>query len=63
MAQKAELIDNYINELYQKNAFNGNILAAEKGQVVFEKSYGLANEKTQQKLNTQTCFELASVSK
>ncbi|KGO82627.1 beta-lactamase [Flavobacterium beibuense F44-8] len=63
LAQKEELIDNYINELYQKNAFNGNILVAEKGQVVFEKSYGLANEKTQQKLNTQTCFELASVSK
>jgi len=63
LAQKAQLLDNYINELYQKNAFNGNILVAEKGQIVFEKSYGLANEKTQQKLNTQTCFELASVSK
>ncbi|MFL9837372.1 serine hydrolase domain-containing protein [Flavobacterium sp. ST-75] len=63
LAQKAQLLDNYINELYQKNAFNGNILVAEKGQIVFEKSYGLANEKPQQKLNTQTCFELASVSK
>src|SRR5690606_36990344 len=40
-----------------------NVLIAEKGNIIFEKSYGLANEETGQKLNPQTVFELASVSK
>ncbi|GGE51854.1 hypothetical protein GCM10011413_17740 [Pedobacter psychrotolerans] len=43
--------------------FNGNVLIADKGKIIFEKSYGLANEKTEQKINNQTIFELASVSK
>ncbi|WP_417351419.1 serine hydrolase domain-containing protein [Flavobacterium alkalisoli] len=62
-SQRAETLDNYMNELFNKNAFNGNILVAEKGTIVYQKSFGLANEKTQEKLNLQTCFELASVSK
>jgi CubicO group peptidase (beta-lactamase class C family) len=36
---------------------------AENGNVIFQKSYGLANEETQEKLNEKTVFELASVSK
>jgi CubicO group peptidase (beta-lactamase class C family) len=43
--------------------FNGNVLVAEKGKVIYEKSFGLANEKTKQKLDKNTVFELASVSK
>ena len=34
-----------------------------KGKVIYEKSFGLANEKTKQKLDKNTVFELASVSK
>ncbi|RXR31485.1 class A beta-lactamase-related serine hydrolase [Flavobacterium piscinae] len=60
---KSERLDSLFTALHQKKAFNGNVLIAEQGNVLFEKSYGLANEATQQKLNTQTVFELASVSK
>ncbi|MEZ4839798.1 serine hydrolase domain-containing protein [Flavobacterium sp.] len=60
---KSERFDSLFTALHQKKAFNGNVLIAEQGNVLFEKSYGLANEITQQKLNTQTVFELASVSK
>lgn len=60
---KSERLDSLFTVLHQKKAFNGNVLIAEQGNVLFEKSYGLANEATQQKLNTQTVFELASVSK
>lgn len=60
---KSERLDSLFTALHQKKAFNGNVLIAEQGNVLFEKSYGLANEITQQKLNTQTVFELASVSK
>lgn len=60
---QSERLDSLFTALYNKKAFNGNVLIAEKGNVLFEKSYGLANEATGQKLNLQTTFELASVSK
>lgn len=56
-------LDSLFTALYQKQMFNGNVLIADKGTVLFEKSYGLANEATQQKLDRETVFELASVSK
>jgi CubicO group peptidase (beta-lactamase class C family) len=43
--------------------FNGNVLVAEKGKVVFQHSYGFANFDTKHLLNDSTVFELASVSK
>ena len=61
--EKSIKFDTLFNELYHKGAFNGNVLIAEKGNVIFEKSYGLANEKSKEKLDEQTVFELASVSK
>lgn len=60
---KKERLETLFTRLYKQGKFNGNVLVAEKGTVVFEKSYGLANEKTQQPLNLDTQFELASVSK
>ncbi|MCD8410819.1 serine hydrolase domain-containing protein [Tenacibaculum finnmarkense] len=61
--EKAIKLDTLFSELFQNGAFNGNVLVAEKGNVVFQKSYGLSNEKSKEKLNEQTIFELASVSK
>ncbi|MFW2137407.1 serine hydrolase domain-containing protein [Chryseobacterium sp. TY4] len=56
-------LDSMFNSLATKNQFNGNVLIADKGNVIFEKSYGLADEATKRKLNENTIFELASVSK
>src|SRR5690606_40357022 len=61
--KKTSELDSLYTELYQKGAFNGNVLVAENGNIIFQKSYGLANEETQEKLNSNTIFELASVSK
>jgi len=61
--KKADKLAELFNELYAQESFNGNVLVAEKGAVIFEKSYGLANEQTNQKLNKNSIFELASVSK
>ena len=36
---------------------------AEGGKIIFQNSYGIANETTNEKLNIETSFELASVSK
>jgi len=43
--------------------FNGNVLIAENGKIVFQKSYGLADYDTKRMLNDSSIFELASVSK
>lgn len=43
--------------------FNGNVLVAEKGKVIYKKSVGLANYDTNEPLNDSSIFELASVSK
>jgi CubicO group peptidase (beta-lactamase class C family) len=46
-----------------KAGFNGTVLFAEKGEVVFSKAYGYANLKTKDSLTMSSAFQLASVSK
>ena len=60
---KAEKLDSIFSALYAKGKFNGNVLVAEKGNVLFQKSYGNANEETGEKLDANSMFELASLSK
>lgn len=64
-AQKTqtEQLDSLFSLLHSKGMFNGNVLVADSGNILFKNSYGLANEETKQKLNDTTIFELASVSK
>ena len=61
--EKTAILDTLYSELYESAAFNGNILVAENGNIIFQKSYGLGNEETKEPLNIETRFELASVSK
>lgn len=57
--QKEKKLDSLFTSLYAAKEFNGNVLVAEKGKVIYEKSFGLANEKTKQKLDKNTVYELA----
>lgn len=61
--EKTNRLDSLYSELYKYGEFNGNVLVAENGKIIFQESYGLSNEKSKEKLNTETIFELASVSK
>lgn len=61
--KKTERLDSLYKEHFKRLEFNGNVLVAENGNIIFQKSFGLANEKTKEKLNVNTTFELASVSK
>ncbi|MFM7682869.1 MAG: serine hydrolase domain-containing protein, partial [Bacteroidota bacterium] len=61
--KRLEKIDSIVSSWYRNNEFNGNILIAEKGKIIFNKSYGKANEETGEMLNENSQFELASVSK
>lgn len=58
-----EQLDSLFTSLFEQKMFNGNVLIADKGKVIFEKSFGWANEATKQPINSSTVFELASVSK
>ena len=56
-------LDSLFTMLCAQNQFNGSVLIAEKGKVIFEKGYGYRNEQSKALNNGQTIFELASCSK
>lgn len=56
-------IDSLLTSMYNSGNLNGNVLIAEKGNIIYKKSFGFANETTKEKLNENSIFELASVSK
>lgn len=60
---RIQKIDSLLNTLHANGQINGNFLIAEKGQVLYKKSFGLANEETKQLLNENSVFEIASVTK
>ncbi|GGI57816.1 serine hydrolase domain-containing protein [Winogradskyella haliclonae] len=62
-SSQSQRLDSLFTALYAKKMFNGNVLVANKGEVIFKKSYGYADESTKRKINNETIFELASVSK
>jgi CubicO group peptidase (beta-lactamase class C family) len=60
--QKATLIEQVIQQKIGEG-FNGNVLIAQKGVVVYQKSFGFADFKDTIKNNLQSKFQLASLSK
>lgn len=56
-------IDSLLNALHKKGVFNGNILVAEKGKILYKNSFGYADETKKIPLNENSVFELASCSK
>jgi CubicO group peptidase (beta-lactamase class C family) len=60
---KYKLLDSLFNTFHKQRKFNGNVLIAENGVPFFERSYGKADERANRMLNSNSVFELASVSK
>lgn len=58
-----ERVDSLLKSLYSVQKINGNFLIAERGKIIFQKSFGFANETTKEKLTENAVFELASCSK
>jgi len=56
-------LDKFLRGQQNYFRFNGNVLVADKGKIIFQKSYGYANFDSQRLLNDTSVFELASVSK
>ncbi|MCA9322877.1 MAG: beta-lactamase family protein [Planctomycetes bacterium] len=49
--------------LHRKDHFSGNVLVAERGRVIFERSFGLADDATQRPLDARSVFPVASITK
>lgn len=56
-------LDSLFTSLSEQNQFSGSVLIAEKGKIIYKGGKGFSNEKTKEKNNSKTIFELASCSK
>jgi CubicO group peptidase (beta-lactamase class C family) len=56
-------IDEFFHKLHLKSAFNGNILVAKNGHIIYENALGWANHLTRDSLKINSQFQLASVTK
>lgn len=60
---KAKALDQYFSKLAAVGQFNGNILVAENGTIVYEKSFGYADFSSKKPNTQHTAFLIASVTK
>ena len=56
-------IDDFMQELHRTRGFNGNVLVAKHGKIIYENAIGWADYLHRKELNINSQFELASVSK
>lgn len=56
-------IDAFMKRLHQRSGFNGNVLIAKGGEVLYQNTFGWANYLMKDSLKITSQFELASVSK
>lgn len=61
--KRTNIIDSLFNEYYKLGKFNGNVLVAENGKIIYQNSFGFANEEAKEPLHLNSIFDLASVSK
>ncbi|MEZ0541364.1 serine hydrolase [Fibrella arboris] len=64
-AQRPEVarIDSFLTTLAQHQLFNGSMLVAEQGQIIYQRSVGFADTRRQVRHTDTTTFNLASLSK
>lgn len=62
-ARKAAKIDTFFQIMHKRFGFNGTVLVAQYGKVIYTGAYGYSNLTTKDTLTPQTPFQLASVSK
>src|SRR5512136_2243731 len=59
----ASRMDSLFHILSTKRGFNGNVLIAQEGKIVYEKAFGYADLKAKIPLSLESTFQLASISK
>ncbi len=58
-----EQIDAFMHNLHKRSGFNGNVLVAKKGKIIYQHTFGWADYLRKDSLKIDSKFELASVSK
>ncbi|OAQ42384.1 serine hydrolase [Pedobacter psychrophilus] len=56
-------IENYFEDIHKKRNFNGNVLVAKKGKIIYEGHFGWADYLHRDSLKMGSVFQLASISK
>lgn len=56
-------LDSCLELLYKSDRFNGTILYAENGKVVYKKAFGISDSRSGKPLETSSAFNLASITK
>jgi len=59
----AEKIDTLVETYYQNGEFNGVVLVAKKGEIIYEKAFGYADREWDIPNTIDTKFRIASISK
>ncbi len=62
-ADRSKEIDNLMSTLYERGQFNGVILVAEQGKIIYRKAFGKANFRTGTDLTSETPSDIGSVTK
>ena len=57
------ILDSFMQAQVLVKKFNGNVLVAKRGEIIYEKSFGYSNYDENQLLDDNSMFEVASVSK
>ena len=60
---KSKELDQYFKRRHEKIGFNGSVLFAEKGVVLYQNVFGYADVRKKKKIDSYTKFQIASVSK
>ena len=60
---RIETIDRVLDELQKEADFSGNVLIAEKGKILYAKSFGYANSENKTPLTENSIFLIGSVAK
>lgn len=60
---RAEKLDEFFTALVENQGFNGNVLVAEKGKIIYEKSFGFADFAGRKLNKANTNFPVASITK
>lgn len=61
--QEDPFIADFVQNLHKKHGFNGNVLIAKEGKIIFQRAVGWANHLLRDSLKINSEFELASITK
>ncbi len=61
--EELDFFDEEITDLLKRRRFNGNVLVARNGTVLYKRSFGYADFRNRTPLSEETPFQLASISK